>query len=176
MDIFCEYLVKRKKSSSEKIMISVIIILGILFTLGSLLFLFPILSTLISSLGAVVFPLVVVIWYLVISYIKMYSVEYEYSITDGEMDVDKIVNKSKRVRVLTMRLRNFEVIAPILSDKYTNEFKALKTADCSANAKASATYFAVYSDDEGRKCLLFDPSDKMIEITQKYCPDKFFRA
>lgn len=176
MDSFCEYLVKRKKSQSDKIIIAAIIAFAILFTFAALLFLFPIISRISQPIGMLVLPAVIVMWYVVIAFTKMYSIEYEYAITDGEFDIDKIVNKSKRTSVLTKRLRTFEIIAPVNSLKYTSEFKNLNTTDCSANRGISATYFAVYSDDSNRKCILFDPSNKMLDIIEKYCPDKFFRA
>ena len=176
MDIFCEYLVKKKKTSTDKLMTAVIIFSGIILSLGLLLVGFPIFSKLLPKLATLVFPVVIIIWYIVFSLCKMYSVEFEYSITEGDIDIDKIVNKSKRVKVLSMRLRKFEIIAPVLSDKYTSEYKSLKKVDCSANPEPSATYFAVYTDENERKCLLFDPNEKMLEITEKYCPDKFFRG
>jgi len=168
MDTFFEQIISIKKNG--KTIASVLGIWFLALLLCFLAFMF------LSHISSIFVFLIAGIIYGAFKLSGLFNLEYEYIITNGTMDVDKIVNKSKRVKILTMRLRNFEIIAPILSDKYTNEFKALKTADCSANAKASATYFAVYSDDEGRKCLLFDPSNKMIEITQKYCPDKFFRA
>ena len=108
--------------------------------------------------------------------LSMTEVEFEYAITEGDIDIDKIINKSKRTKILSIRLRKFEIIAPVLSDKYSEEYKSLKKVDCSANLEPSATYFAVYTDENERKCLLFDPSQKMLDITEKYCPDKFFRG
>lgn len=176
MDAFCEHLVKRKKSFSDKLKIAAIIAAGVLFTVVALIIIFPIISRLFSSLAPLVFPLIIIAWYLVFSFTKAYSVEFEYAITNGEIDVDKIINQSKRAKVLSNRLRNFEIIAPVLSDKYTADFKNMRSFDCSSNSGNSATYFAVYSDDDGKKCLLFDPTDKMLDIIEKYCSDKFFRA
>lgn len=176
MDIFCEYLVKRKKSSSEKAMTAAIVFGGIVLSIVLLLVAFPVLSRLLPKVAAIVFPVVIILWYIIFSLCKMYSVEFEYAITEGDIDIDKIINKSKRTKILSIRLRKFEIIAPVLSDKYSEEYKSLQKVDCSANLEPSATYFAVYTDENERKCLLFDPSQKMLDITEKYCPDKFFRG
>ena len=45
-------------------------------------------------------------------------VEYEYSFTNGELDVDKVVNNTKRKRLLTVDMRKIEKMAPVEDESY----------------------------------------------------------
>ena len=46
-------------------------------------------------------------------FIRLQNIEYEYIVTNGELDVDKIMGRSKRKRLVTADARNFEVFAPM---------------------------------------------------------------
>ena len=176
MDVFSEYLVKRQKSTRDKLAIAGFILLGLLFTAFVLIYLLPMVYYIMQPLVSIVFPVWAIAMWGVLILTKRYNIEFEYTLTGSDLDIDKIINRKKRKRVLSTSVRRFDIVAPVLSDKYTDEYKSLITVDCSKNADKASTYFAVYTKDNQKKCLIFDPSKKMLGMIKTFCPDKFFEA
>ena len=94
MDIFNEYIIKRKRSGKDYLKI-----FGMIF--GSVI-LYYIVMLLLSRLGiygtVLIFPapagVVFLDWYV----IRSFRVEFEYSVTNGYMVIDKIIARSRRKR------------------------------------------------------------------------------
>ena len=45
-------------------------------------------------------------------------IEYDYTFTNGVLDIAKIINNSKRKRLLSMNVKDFEVVAPISDEGF----------------------------------------------------------
>ena len=176
MDMFCEYLVKRKKGGKEKALVALFILIGILFTASVFWFLLPFIYYVAQPFVSFIFPILAFSWWGILILTKRYNIEFEYTITGTDIDIDKIINRKKRKRVLSTSVRKLEIVAPLLSAKYNDDCKALITVDCSKNDDKKTTYFAVYTKDNQRKCLIFDPSEKMLNIIKYHCREKFFEA
>jgi len=176
MDVFSEYLVKRKKGAREKLFTALFILLALLFTAFVLIYLLPVVFYVAQPLVSLVFPVWAMAMWGILILIKRYNIEFEYTVTGSDIDIDKIINRKKRKRVLSTSVRRFDIVAPLLSDKYTDEYKSMITVDCSKNANSETTYFAVYTKDNQKKCLIFDPSEKMLGMIKYHCQDKFFEA
>ena len=174
MDSFCEHLIKRKKKLSEKIIIGLLFLVGALFTVFVFLCLLPWTFYAFQPLASFVLPLLVVVWWGLLILIKKYNIEFEYAITGSEIDIDKIINKKKRKRIVSTSIRSFEIVAPLNSSKYNENYKSLIHTDCSSLSVNANTYFAAYFVDGQKKCLLFDPTEKMLNMIKRYCPDKFY--
>jgi hypothetical protein len=101
------------------------------------------------------------------------DLEYEYILTNGELDIDKIMGKRKRKRMLTsVNCRSFDVLAPMIP-KYEHEYGKvqLKRVDISSSQDATGRWFAVYVGDKGvRTLLVFEPNVKMLETLKKFVP------
>jgi len=172
MDSFCEHLVKRKKRTSEKISCVVLIIIALIFTVFAVLWLWPLVLSLFRDAATLVFPLIVAVWWGVLILIKRYNIEYEYALTGSDIDVDKIINQKKRQRIISSSLRTMAIVAPLSSAHYTDEYKNMITLDCSCGDSETA-FFAVYNADGQQKCMIFTPSEKMLEHMKLYCREKF---
>ena len=111
MDIFLEKIIK-KKSDGKSIAISFLISFGA-FVISILAFVF------LSSFGLFIMcGAIYGAWYL----IKMQQIEYEYSLTNGELDVDIIRGMSKRKRVFSINCKEFEILAPY-NDNHKREYE-----------------------------------------------------
>lgn len=174
MDSFCEHLVKRKKKSSEKLFTAALILAGVLFTVFVFLYLLPWTFYFLQPLTPVILPLLVAVWWGILILAKRYNIEFEYAVTGSDLDIDKIINKKKRKRVVSTSVRSFEIIAPLNSSRYSDAYKNLLLVDCSSRKENADTYFAVYFVDGQQKCLIFDPTEKMLDMIKRFCPDKFF--
>ena len=102
-DLYTEELIARKTSMVEKAL-RVVMILATALTLVA---------------GIVISPLVLILFLVlvIVDFVKIpqFDLEYEYLYVNGELDIDKIIAKSKRKRVGTYTVSNMELIAPLSS-------------------------------------------------------------
>lgn len=102
------------------------------------------------------------------------NVEFEYIITNGEMDVDRILGKVSRRRVATADCRGFEILAPY-RDEFSREYKrsVAKVFDASSGPGSDNLWFCVFNGKDGKRVLLiFEPNGRMMEIFKLYIPRK----
>lgn len=157
MDVFCEYIVKVKKNPVELTISALGIILAVILLGFSLFFLFTPFSSFVLLIDAgVVYGAYILITH--------FNVEYEYILTNGDIDIDKIIAKRKRKRVLSFSTKEFEIVAPYKQgENYTN------LLDLGTRNYENA-YYAVFSKDGQKKTLVFNPPQKMIEAMKTYSP------
>ncbi|MFV9568232.1 hypothetical protein [Thermoanaerobacter mathranii] len=168
MDAFIEKLVKRQKTSKDT-----------LFSIG------VVIAALIIVFGVIpLIPIVRNLWifflflfaYLAYYLIRSRNIEFEYSLTNSELDVDKIIDQKKRKHVISVDCRDFEVMAKINSDKFTQDIKTIKNRIEAVSSMSSPdVYFAVFEDKGLKTVLFFEPNEKMIEVIARYIPRKLFR-
>ena len=159
MDIFIEYLVKRQKTAKD-----MLIMVGVIFAFFVVL---------VFGIGIpMVGPFVVAVagyggYLLIISR----NIEYEYIVTNGELDVDKIISQRKRKRILSISSKQFEILAPVHDQQYMKDFTNVniqKTIEAMSSMKSPDLYFAVFVLNGVRTKLIFEPSEKMLEAFKKY--------
>lgn len=98
------------------------------------------------------------------------NLEFEYIFTSGELDFDKIINKSKRKRVLSVNVKDFEKFEPYkvgehVHVKDTTVYMLASTPDCENN------WYAVFTKKgAGRTMVVFEPSERMLDAMQSYIP------
>ena len=157
MDQFAEQLVKKITTSKDDMKKGVLIlgaVLLVLFSLYLTFFVAPI---------AVVLPVGIV--YLAIYLLKLQNVEYEYSCTNGTLDIDKIMGQSKRVEMLTIEVSAFTLFGKesncVPSHDEMTTFSALGISMMDT-AEETETYYAEFDHpDFGKCCLYFSPDKKM---------------
>ena len=164
MDFFQEYIVKRKIGIKEWILSILISIVAFILVVLSLPYL---------NWGFVaVFDAVVVYFSYVL--ISRFSVEFEYILTNNELDIDKIYAKRKRDKMLTVDVRKLEICAPYKEEgKFTDDIMSNieATYDFSTKNYLDA-YLAIYFNDGKKFGFLFNPSPKMIDSMKKISPNK----
>lgn len=161
---FNEFIVKRKKSPLEWaglcfITIACIALILLVFFFGQrLMMLMPLLIIGICWGG----------YYLLTSL----NIEYEYSVTNGDMDVDKIIAQRKRKRVLTCNAKDFLFFAPV-SEQYAHAFQdsgLVKKYDVSSNAHPERAYFIIANLDGEKTRIVFEPTERIIEHFKRFVP------
>lgn len=99
----------------------------------------------------------------------LFNIEYEYIITNGTMDIDKIVNKSTRKRMLSFELSNvtrLEKYNPAVLNNINS--KSLVFA-CNAN-DPNAYFMVAEKEGKGASYLIFSPDKRIKEATLKFIP------
>ena len=175
MDSFSEYMVKAKKKTSDYINIVLIIIGAALLSL--ILFLLTIMFIHFPALPQVLFLSAFLVWYFAIfRFVRRYNVEYEYSLTESDLDVDKIMSRSMRKKLIDVNVRSFEIMAPLKSSYYTDNYKNSKTVFAASSEDSEKAYFAAFTNDGVKTVLIFEPNEKMLRIIERYCRDRLHKS
>lgn len=151
-DLFYEQMIKRKEVANPKLIrIAVIVLIAFLMTIGALVFGF------ISVVIAVVLG--------VASFFYIFphsSMEYEYTLSNYDMDIDAIYNRSKRESIMSFDIRKAEMIAPKGSSKLAY-FKPSKTMDFTSGNADARVYSIMINLDKVLYNILIEPDDQMLD-------------
>ncbi|MDR1540751.1 MAG: DUF6106 family protein [Clostridiales bacterium] len=109
--------------------------------------------------------------------ISMLNIEYEYIFTNGELDIDAIYSKSRRKRVFTGTVKDFDIVAHVSDAAHTRDFGgATETKDYSSGVVGNNTYAFLASYKGKRLKIIFEPNEKMIKaFSSVLTPRKFFK-
>ena len=167
-DSFIEYMVKAKKTGPV-IFRQVLIVLGCILVLMALTFVFLILPP--AALN--VWPIFMAgIIYLAYRLLASLDVEYEYILTNGELDVDKITNRKRRKRIITVHSKTFIEFGKADKNKdFADKDKEYsRIIDASGHSQAFCDYYAVFFKNGQKIKLIFNPTGKMIDVFRMYAP------
>ncbi len=98
-------------------------------------------------------------------------VEYEYVITNGSVDIDKIVEATKRKKVIEFNVKDAELIGKEDSEEvrmFPN--KPEKKLNCVISGNNAKVYVAFLTMGEERCTIRFTPDEKFLDICFKYNP------
>ena len=171
MDNFAEQLVKRSETSADKAKRLILIIVGVFFTV-------VIAGLAVLQLTKPIFAMLGLILAAVAGYGTYFAVqgsyvEYEYTFTNGELDVDKIVAKKKRTAMVSTAIKKFTAFG-----KYTDgmdESEDMTVVIASDNI-ASHEYYADFQHEEyGLTRLIFAPDERILDNIKKSLPPQLKR-
>ena len=166
MDNFAEQLVKKEQTSSDAMKKAMIYSLGILLTITLLMLVF-------FSNGIVSFIIVVLAAgtaYGMRSLAMRLNIEYEYTVTNGELDIDKIIAQSKRTRLITVYTRRLTAFGKYSED--IPESEELTVVLASDNIASHEYYADANHNEHGKVRIIFSPDTKMLSIINIYLPSK----
>lgn len=101
------------------------------------------------------------------------DVEYEYVFVDGQLDFDKISGKAKRKTMLRIDFERVEIMAPINShalDSFNNI--QLENKDFTSLKNDIKPYAIIANMDNKKMKILFEPSEKMVNMIKQKTPRK----
>ncbi|MDP4177221.1 MAG: DUF6106 family protein [Bacillota bacterium] len=115
--------------------------------------------------------LLIVIGVALFIYKRHLYVEYEYILIDGEMDIDKIFEMSKRKTVVSFNVKEIELLA-LEDSNYVKDFsgKPSKIINAVPKDKEEKAYIAMVTGRKDRFQLRFLPDEKILDLLYKYCP------
>jgi len=100
-----------------------------------------------------------------------YSVEFEYFYMDGELTISKIINMSRRKKILELEDNMIKVIAPMDSPDL-QKFQYLKYIDCTANDPVTVPYAIVYDYKGETKAVSIQMKDELYREMNRSIPNK----
>ncbi len=164
MDVFFEQIVAKKNTPIDTLKKVGIIIAALILIFAFMIILpgfFPVMGTFGLLLAAGV---CYGSWYLLTNM----SVEYEYILTNGEIDVDKIVARRKRKRLITVNTRAFTEFGLYRAEEHANRNYQSRVIACSSETDPN-TYYAVTDHPKFGNCLLvFNPNEKILQHAKEF--------
>lgn len=123
--------------------------------------------------GGIALLVAVGLVYLAYHFTSRLKKEFEYILTEDNLDIDVIMNKSKRKRLLSFSTAQLEMIASVNDSQYNNVLSGNfdKKIDATSGHKDAQVYFAIV-EKGGRTLLTFEPPKEMLEMMQKYARSK----
>ena len=148
MDNFAEYMVKKRPDSQDNAKKAGIILLAVLLCAASVFLVFV---THIPFILVITCAIIYGAYYL----ISGTSVEYEYAVTNGEMDVDKIIARRKRVHLITVDVGKFD---GEMTDDIPDDTERTVVL-CADNTGEGEYYADLETEEYGATRIIFTPND-----------------
>ncbi|MBQ9964247.1 MAG: hypothetical protein IJP14_03920 [Clostridia bacterium] len=162
MDIFVEQLVKKKKSTGQIVAIAGTILLALILLALSVL-----LIGIVGPLSAIIIVAVFYgAWYL----LTAQNIEYEYCVTNGDIDIDRIVAQRKRERIVSVAGRKIESAGRYVPEKWTGRNIDRTVVAAPSDREENLYYFTYHSKKRGNTLVIFQPDDRVKESLYEGLP------
>ncbi len=161
MDLFCEFLVKKKSLSDNLkraglILACIVVCIAILYV-GFFLYR-PMVSVIPIMIAAAIYGTVI--------YGRNFSLEYEYVFTNGVLDIDVIKGRTTRKRLISVSCRKIEYMGAVSKIAPSQNRVVNAIYDESRPGK----YVITFSDAGQKTDLYLQPPEKLLLNMQKYNP------
>lgn len=151
MDTFFEQITSMKKGAKGIMILVLIWIAAIILSTACFIFLFPTFLFFVAFAG---------ILYGAVKLSLLQNIEYEYILTNGELDIDKITAKNSRKRMITfdfkdiLRIEKYNPSAPpVINDAKTEVY-------CNLDDE-NACFVLVNHSKKGKVIVIFAPDARM---------------
>lgn len=158
MDIFCEYIVKKKNTPKDMvkrtgIVLGALVLCELFLISKNFLFGFEFLLIAATIYGAVFL-------------IRKCNIEYEYILTNSILDIDKIFAKSSRKRAISIDFKSVEAFG-LASEAPTTPATEI---DLAGDIKAEDAYYIEFFKDGDKKRVFFQPNGKILRNLHTIAP------
>ncbi|MEG1426513.1 MAG: DUF6106 family protein [Oscillospiraceae bacterium] len=175
MDVFVEQLVKKKISTKDILIYVGIFLAGTVIIFAGIFLLLPLTGQFAISFFVLV-GTIFGAYYL----LSRRNLEYEYAVTNGDVSVDKIINRKSRKRLTSFDAKTIEEMG-----KYAENAEKLKNRRVDKRIFASAyedgrdsIYVIAQSKKTGLTLIVFNPDERVLDAikpyVQRYLRNEFF--
>ncbi len=166
-DVFLERMVKKKLEPVD-ILLMILIVAGALllswlgFIVGFFLLGFPMLTVVVLTASV----------YGAYKLIGTRLVEYEYCLTNGNLTVDRILQKSRRKRLTSFECSSCADIGRYgeAEPRLKNQSFDLRLFATSTSDRSNAWYMNVRSSKTGKTLVVFEPDEALLEAIKQFLP------
>ena len=159
MDVFVEQIVRKKFGPKDYLVVLGCILGGCLVIYLSIFFLTQIFVVVIAGVcfGA---------YYLITSR----NLEFEYSVTNGDLTIDKIINRRSRKRILSLDCKQVEAIGEYKPQDHANKHYDKKIVTSVYDDGRNAWYLDLRHPKHGHIIVIFSPNERVLESVQSFIP------
>ena len=173
MDVYIEDIVKKDKTTVNWLCIAGLTLALVVVLFIGLFIAMP-MSFQLGAMGQIASMIVMLViaaacygwWYM----LSRFSVEYEYTLTNSELDIDQIFGKKRRRRVTSIDFKDIELCAPITDDEFKHSSGFDRTEDLTGNNEGRTKYFVDFAREGKRIRIIINPRAKIMESAQKFNP------
>lgn len=99
-------------------------------------------------------------------------IEYDYTFTNGILDIAKVINNTKRKRLLSADIREFEIIAPTSDEGFLRmlNHKGIEKKFNYFLNRGGGLYYGVFIHEGKKALLVFEPSETLVQMFKIYNP------
>lgn len=159
LDTFVEQIIVRKKTKTQVAYAMLIMALTSILIVFSFLFLGALALILMLPLGYGM-------WWLLTGM----NIEYEYSITNGDIDIDRIIARRKRERVVSVSLQRVESAGQYVPEKFNGRQFDRVVMAAPSEKEEGLYYFNYRSKKRGHSLVVFQPDERIMEAFEAGLP------
>ncbi len=162
MDTFIEQIIKKNRTGRDAVLKALICVGAVLVSVV-MLFLPIVPVNFLFALGVVYGG-----YYLMTGF----DCEYEYIVTNGEIDIDKIIAKRKRKRLITFKISAFESFGEYKDAPAPgNSVTTVLANGRDETGDDSRDYYADFKHGSlGSVRIIFTPNERVLEAMKPYLP------
>ncbi len=162
MDFFNERIITKKKDYVDYLII-----------LGTIVVSFIAAFLIISIAGPIYFgiglALVAALGYAGYIVITGRNIEYEYSLTSGDLEISKIISKRKRKRIFSGSCRQFEIIDKASSDRHNiSANNVISKIRAVSSMSSEDAYFFITHYNNNKVVVYFEPDSEILNIIRTF--------
>lgn len=158
-EVFAEYIIKSRTTPKE-MLYRLLAVLGVVVSAMSFVI-----------LGGLAFTFIALMIYVAWLVFTMTSIEYEYSVVNTDIIVDKIMGQRKRKRMAEYDLKQAEIVAYVNGGHLEHYNGRVKVEDYSSHTNSDSKVGIVFTEKDGNKELVFEPNERIIEAIKKVRPN-----
>lgn len=153
MDTFVEQLVKKKKSAGQILAIIGIVVAAVFLLAVSILF--------IGVVGAFAAFIIIGVFYGAWYLLTAQNIEYEYCVTNGDIDIDRIIAQRKRQRIVSVSGKKVESAGRYLPEQWAGRQVDRTVIAAPSDHEDNLYYFTYHSKKRGHTLVVFQPDDRV---------------
>jgi hypothetical protein len=165
-DVFIEYMVKRQSTVIQTIL-KILLVIGAVVVAAAAMLFSGLLGEMLSFLGTAVAAGAIFGAYLLISGM---NVEYEYSVTNGDLDVDQITAQRRRKRLVSVNCKEVEAFGRYKAEEHQNKTYQTKIMACDNPLNEELWYCVIRLKQSGTTLVVFNASPKMLDGIKRFLP------
>jgi len=161
MDIFVEQIVKKRFGGKDYAIMAGISILAAFLV-------FLCIMILVGYVGGLAFLVAIGVLYGAFWLIMSRNLEFEYSVTNGDLTIDKIINRQRRKRVVSFDVKNTEEMgkydaAKLQHRSFDNRYFVGEYED-----GRDCWYITCRSQKTGHVLVVFSPEERVLEAIKPF--------
>ncbi len=167
MDVFFEQIVVKQNTSAD-LLKKIGLVVATLLVIFICLFILPIIPGVVGQIfGSFGIFLAAGAVYGSYYLLSSMSIEYEYILTNGEIDIDKIIARKRRKRLITINVREFTEFG--VYDASKNYGNVQSTILACSTQNDHDNYYAILDHTKfGKTIVVFTPNEKILTNLKQY--------
>ncbi|HIU46088.1 MAG TPA: hypothetical protein IAC59_02390 [Candidatus Fimadaptatus faecigallinarum] len=169
LDNFKEEVIVKRNKGFNSLMYGLCWVFMVLFGLYALINLSALMNGQFDLFVIISFVLFGGLTYLIWRYKDNYRTEYEYTFTNGDLDVSKVLGNTRRKYLTSLPMKNVESAGRVTDQSFQRyiTMKDVKKHNWFLNRDNNLCYF-YFVKNSVKHIIVVEPSDEMVEMAKPY--------